>query len=530
MMCLSAPFSLELLAAHRRRVWSRFPDADGMLIYFGDPGGCWHPECLPHGRKNLELLRDFYEPLAQEVNPALKLRVTTWGLSLEDTAYLVDHLDDFPQRVVGLQIPPTAMRPGAYLTFEPERAAIIKQASEKLPVVLQQFHEGVGFQDAWVDGWEHPMPRQMTTNFRGVWQPGSALAGNYGSPFELSHQLVDLRIGMEWAWFPEEDASALLRQFGDEQFGPGVGPDFARAMQLMEDYWATEARRFHFDTNKLTDQQLAQVKKSLGIAQKARASLLAAGPKVTRLPLYYKGFVDLATLMELGARVNLRREEALRLSDARQFEQAVVAAEAALAASRQVLQVATASERYSWLVGHPWWRDNWAIGKRPQAMEALVEQVRHPVSWVEVPLDAPELTAEGWEPVGEGTVEFTRTGPKGAPAAVLMVEASDTWALIELRQLLNPPSGEVWRVELDARVLSGTAMVYADWFGASTITDGVNVDIGFYPDKKWHTYRLDVPVPPNPEGAPLALRLVAYGAPHQVALSNARVFRPDARP
>ncbi|MHB1456358.1 MAG: alpha-glucuronidase family glycosyl hydrolase, partial [Armatimonadota bacterium] len=139
LLCLANPISRDLIKRNREYLYRYFTDADGLVIYFGDPGGCYHKECLPHGEKIIKYMNEIYVPLFKETNPEMKVIVTLWGIGLEDTEYVVKHLSELPKNVIAIQIPPTNMRAGDYLTFEPRRGDLIREAGISLPVIIQQF-------------------------------------------------------------------------------------------------------------------------------------------------------------------------------------------------------------------------------------------------------------------------------------------------------------------------------------------------------------------------------------------------------
>ncbi|MHB1001697.1 MAG: hypothetical protein ACYC27_20860 [Armatimonadota bacterium] len=377
LMCLENPVSKDLLRKNREIVYKSVKNIDGLVVYFGDPGGCYHKECLPHGEKIVQYMNEIYTPMIKELQPDLKIILTLWGIDYEDSEYVVNHINDLPKNVIAMQIPPTSMVAGTYLTFEPRRGELIKKAAKSIPVIIQQFYEGVGFRNGWVDIWEHPMMNEMKENFDGSYEPNSGIIGVYGSPFSINDQLVDLRVGMEWGWTPGKDSAAIIKELGDEQFGTGVGESFASAMMLMNDFWSKEVKRFHFFSEKLTDDEFAEAKRSMEKAQVIQSLLLGAEKKVKRNKLYYKTFTDLAELQVSTAKVNVEVEEALRFAVAGDNAGAVKSANSALMNSERAVEAVKSSERYSYLINHAWWQW-WSISKRPDIIRNMINNFTAP--------------------------------------------------------------------------------------------------------------------------------------------------------
>lgn len=371
LLCLENPVARDLLKRNREYLYDELREADGFVIYFGDPGGCYHEKCLPHGEKIVQYLNEIYVPIFQAVNPEIDIIVTLWGIGLEDTEYVVKHIEDLPKNVIALQIPPTSMVAGSYLTFEKRRGELIREAGEKIPVIIQQFYEGVGFKNGWVDLWEHPMPREMNTNFRGSWMPDSGIIGNYGSPFDISNQLINLRIGMEWGWNPGREASDIIKEFADEQFGIGTGEYFTKAIFAMNDYWSREVRRFHFDQQTLSKEEVAETTKSLNDALTISEQLDRAERYVTKNRLYFKSFTDLASLQMANIKYTINMDNAVKLSEEGASEGSMSAAKIALDESEKAIRIVKQSERYEWLMSHPWW-NWWDIAKRPEKTKQFI--------------------------------------------------------------------------------------------------------------------------------------------------------------
>jgi len=527
LLCLEHPVSRDLLRRNREVLYRAFPNADGIVVYFGDPGGCWHPTCRPHGVKVVEYLNEIYVPLIHATRPGLPLILTLWGIGLEDTEYVVNHLAELPENVIALQIPPTNMRPGEYLTFEPRRGELIKQAALQRPVIIQQFYEGVGFRDGWVYFWEHPMPRAMWENFAGSYVPGRKIVGTYGSPFELRFQLVDLRLGMEWGWDPQRKPEEILREYGDEQFGLGVGDRFARAMVDLEDYWFQEARRFHFETGGLSDHALSEVKASLRKASRARRHLRAAQRQVTRNREDYQGFVDLAEVLAATAQYHLFAEEARRLSWDGKEEAALRAAEKARQKSERAVALVTSSSRYAWLTTHPFWTTWWQLGQRPARMKELVAELQAPPRWEELPLEDPSFEQQSWEQTGQGQLTYAGEAHSGQLAAHLTAGPDPAWCEVHPPRLLQVQPQRKYRVEFWARPVRGAPRLYVDWCKAEA--DGENNEVTFEPDEAWHRYRLEVRTPEFPPGESLFLRFVAYANDQELLLDDVQVWGPVPR-
>lgn len=515
LLCLSNPVSRDILVRSREILYKGLPNVDAILIYAGDPGGCCEAQCLPHGKKIIEYLNELYVPLMKRVAPKSRIVLTTWGVGYDDTEYIVKHIKELPSNVVALQLPPTSMVSGTFLTFEPKRGELIKEAAKTLPVIIQQFHEGVGFRNGWVDGWEHPMPHEMEQNFRGSYIPNSGVKGAYGSSFEIGHQLVDMRLGMEWAWTPNRSGMDILTELGNEQFGVGVGPAFARAMYAMDDYWYKECRRFAYDSGGLNESDLADVKQSLAKAQSGLKDLMAAEPFVQRNRLYYKGFVELAEMQAATSRLLLARGKAADVAQSGDTQGAIASAEGALIDSRRVVDLAELSERYAWLTTHPWWSD-WAIGKRPQRIAGLIEELRSPVVWEPLSIPDPSFEAKSWESGGAGAFAYSTDAHTGSVSAKLTASTGEKWVVLSPSTTFAVKPNERYRVQFWAKVLSGEPQLYLDWSGSGTAAgesvDGENVDISVRSDSKWHKYTADVTVPNMKSAANLQLRFVAYGS------------------
>lgn len=523
LLCLEHPVSRDLLRRNREILYRAFPNADGVVIYFGDPGGCWHPQCRPHGVKIVEYLNQIYVPLIRSTRPGLPIILSLWGIGLEDTEYVVNHLTELPENVIALQIPPTSMRPGRYLTFEPRRGELIRQAAFQRPVILQQFYEGVGFRDGWVDFWEHPMPRAMWENFRKSYLPGRKIVGAYGSSFELAHQLVNLRLSMEWAWNPRRPPQAILREYGDEQFGRGVGEDFAVAMFCLEDYWFREVRRFHFDPGGFSEHTLAAVRASMGDALSALMALNAAQERVKRRREEFQGFVELAKVMMMVAHYHVLSEQARRLAWEGRNREALETAEKALRHSERALDLIRKSARYSWLLKHPFWQ-NWDLAKRPEKMRELVAELREPPRWEVLPLEDPSFERKGWEQTGQGKLTYSEQAHRGRLAAHLAAGPDPAWCEIHPAQPLAVQPNRKYRVEFWARAVRGTPKMYVDWCRADA--DGENMEVGFEPDRAWHRYRLEVRTPDFQGEGGLLLRFVAYANDQELLLDDVKVWGP----
>lgn len=523
LLCLENPVSRDLLRRNREILYRAFPKADGVVIYFGDPGGCWHPQCRPHGVKIVEYLNEIYKPLIQSVRPGLPIILSLWGIGLEDTEYVVNHLAELPENVIALQIPPTSMQPGRYLTFEPRRGELIRQAALQRPVIIQQFYEGVGFRNGWIDFWEHPMPRAMWENFRGSYVPGRKIVGTYGSPFELAHQLVNLRLSMEWAWNPRRKPQEILREYGDEQFGQGIGEYFAPAMFCLEGYWFREVRRFHFEAGGFSDHALSEVRTSLNDARSALKGLNVARLQVRRHRKEFRGLVELAELMMATAHYHLFSEQARRLSWEGKDREALHSAEKALRHSERALDIVKDSARYSWLMKHPFWQ-NWDLGKRPEKMREWVAELREPPRWEAMPLEDPSFERKSWEQTGQGRLTYSEKALRGQVAAHLTAGPDPAWCEIHPAQPFPVRPQQKYRVEFWARALRGTPKMYLDWCQADA--DGENVEVGFEPDRAWHHYRLEVRTPDFPPGEGLLLRFVAYAHEQELLLDEVKIWGP----
>ena len=415
------------------------------------------------------------------------------------------------------------MSPGHYLTFEPRRGDLIRQAAAARPVIVQQFYEGVGFRDGWVNFWEHPMPREMWRSFSETYRPDAGIAGVYGSPFELRFQFVDLRLSMEWGWTPTRDPRDILREYGNEQFGPGVGRDFAEAMFGMEEYWNRETRRFHFDDGNLTDAALVDVTRSLATARRVAAALARSRPLVLRNAEDYRGFVDLATVMGAAAEYWTAAARADRLSWEGATKPATRAARDALLAAERAVDVTRNSTRYAWLLNHPFWED-WDLGDRPARLRRLIRDLEQAAGWVAVAIGDAGAEEHEWGQSGEGSMAYVEQAHTGRSAVRVSATPGNGWCVVHPPQPISVPPNQVWRLEFWARAERGKPRLYVDWYADSA--DGENCEVGLEDDGQWHRCRLDVRTPDMPAPGKLTLRFVAYGSDQQLLLDDVKAWRP----
>jgi hypothetical protein len=515
--CLSNPVSRDILKRSREIVYKSVHNIDGLVIYFGDPGGCYHPQCRPFGKKIIEYLNDIYTPLLKETNPHLKIVLTLWGIGLSDTEYVVNHIKELPSSVTAIQIPPTNMNRGDYLIFERRRGELIKQAAKRLPVIIQQFHEGVGFRGGQVSGWEHPMPREMWKNLTESYTAGSNIRGVYGSPFDISYQSVDLRLGMEWGWNPKRNPAEILREFGDEQFGAGVGEFFSQAMFGMDDYWYKEVVRFFSDAGGLSNRDFDDAKSSMKLAPEILSELMQAEPHVTRHKLYFKSFTDMAKLMVASSRSVVYTEEARRLSLSGNTAEALTAADEALQCSERFIDLTQTSERYAWLITHPWWQ-SWDIGKRPMRIREMIRDLKNPGTWNPVEIRDPSFELQSWQESGAGKLIYSSDAHIGAVSAELVVDSPDSWCEINPSAPMKVQPNHRYRVEFWAKPLKGTPKLYLDFAGP--VSDGDNSEVPFEPGIAWQKYRVEVRTPDFKPTEQLNLRFVAYGMKQDILIDD----------
>lgn len=520
MLCLSSPKALDVLRDHTRRLWKETPAIDGLVVYFADPGGCWCDRCRPWGKTIVRHMNEFYAPMIKETDPKLKVILSLWGASFEDVKYVVDHIKELPACVTALQIPATSMLPGKFQTFEPRRAELIRRASRTLPVILQQFYDGVGYKDSWVDFYEHPMPGAMRQSFDACSVAPGKLTGVYGSVFSLSDQLIDCRLGMEWGWQPNRSAREILREYGDEQFGRGVGAGFAEAMLAMESYWSHEARRFYFDTANLTDADLRTLGQSLASAHKAERSLLSVERLVVRNKIYFKSFSELAEIMASISQYHISRADAMRLASGGDIKSASRATQDALRSSERTLDLAGSSDRYSWLMNHPWWR-NWAIGKRPSRMRDLAAEMESPERWQAVSIGDPSFEQKIWGEGGESKLAYSGDAHTGSTSAELTTGPGHTWMLMQIPQPIAAVPNARYRVKFWAKVVSGNPCIYLDCAGDGF--DGENIDVALSTDGEWHEYAIDVPAGEVKDGQRMSLRFVVSNAEQRVLIDDVNI-------
>jgi hypothetical protein len=311
-----------------------------------------------------------------------------------------------------------------------------------------------------------------------------------------------------------------MREFGNEQFGRGVGPSFSKAMFAMDDYWFSEVRRFDFDSGNLPDAELRTVRSSLARASAALAELQGAERLVTRNRLYYRGFTELAEVMVLTSRASIAREEADRLVEKGQREAALPRAEQALADSKRVVEIISSSNRYGILVKYAWW-NWWTIGRRPERMAELVADIKSSSRWKRVSLADPGFELKSWTASGAGRLSYSSDAHSGTVAARVAVPSEWTWVTLQPKEPIKVKPGNSYRVEFWARAVAGNPRLYLDWFGSQ---DGENCEVAFNHDRKWHRYSLDVPIPAIKDSEDMALRFVFYALKHEALVDDVKVW------
>ncbi|MHB1459397.1 MAG: hypothetical protein ACYC0V_21000, partial [Armatimonadota bacterium] len=418
MLCLSNPIAEDIIKRQLKVKCRTTKNLDGFIAYFADPGGCWCKDCRPWGKTIIRHMNDVYAPVIKEANPKLKVILSLWGVEIHDVEYIVKHINELPSCVSAIQIPPTSMVPNKYMTYEPRIAPLIKKASKRLPVILQQFYDGVGFKDAWVDIWEHPMPLTMQANLKNCDNPHGTVKGVYGSVFRLGDQLVDFRTMMNWSWEPNKDPRISITEFTDEMFGYGTGKLFADAMFAMEQYWSNEARRFHYQTSELSDSNLKVIQSSLKEAISAEKNLRMIEKDVKRNKLYFKGFLELAELLRVTAEANISSDKAWKSYEANDKTAALNSIQTAIIRSERAIDIISNSDRYAWLTNHPWWKV-WSIAQRPSVHRNAEQLMTGSQKWGSITITDPSFEERSWSPGGSGSLEYSSDAKSGDTSAIL---------------------------------------------------------------------------------------------------------------
>ncbi|MHB0999154.1 MAG: alpha-glucuronidase family glycosyl hydrolase [Armatimonadota bacterium] len=526
MLCASNPKSVEILKKQLVITCSTLKNIDGFVPYFADPGGCWCKDCRPWGKTIIRFMNEVYAPVIKSTNPKLKVILSLWGVDIDDVRYVAEHVDELPDCVTAMQIPPTSMVSGKYMTFENRVVPLIKRVSKKMPVILQQFYDGVGYRDAWVDIWEHPMPVAIKTHLQNTDQPHGTVKGIYGSAFRLSDQLVDLRLNMSWAWDPNRSVSDILTEYGNEHFGSGTGKMFENAMSAMENYWNLEPRRFHYDVADISEYDMKMMQKSLDQAKIAENNLRKAEPLVTKNKLYYRGFVELAELMNITVIENMLVTRAWRMSESGDQAGAKKALSDALSLSERVVDIMSSSDRYAWLTQHSWWKV-WSISSRPESIRRMLAAFDTKVTWKELMIDDPSFENQSWKKSGDGKFAYDEDSYSGKYSARLISGPNQEYiALHQVKPLQILPNIK-YKVTFWAKVSRGNPVMYLDWAspeGSDDNIEGLNSYVKFKPEAGWQMYTVYVPAPgvtPNPERV---LRFIAHDGSHEVLIDDVRIY------
>lgn len=513
MLCLSNPIGEDIIKRQLKVKCQTTKNLDGFIAYFADPGGCWCKDCRPWGKTIIRHMNDVYAPVIRETNPKLKIILSLWGVEIHDVEYIVNHINELPACVTAIQIPPTSMVSGKYMTYEPRIAPLIKKASKKLPVILQQFYDGVGFKDAWVDIWEHPMPLTMQANLKNCDNPHGTVKGLYGSVFRLGDQLVDFRTMMNWTWTTKIDPHISIADFANEMFGYGTGKPFADAMFSMEQYWLNEARRFHYQTSELSDSDLKVIQSSLKEAISAEKNLRTIENDVKRNKLYFKGFLELAELVRVTAEANISSDKAWKSFEANDKTAALDSIQTAITRSERAVNIISNSDRYAWLMNHPWWK-MWSIAQRPSVYRNAEKLFTGSQKWGSININDSSFEEKSWSHGRAGSLEYSSDAKSGNTSAILTVAPDQDYVVISNPDSVNLLPNTRYKVSFDAKVISGKPSMYLDWSSNDSSAnryDGPNSDVSLSSEPGWKHYTVSVNTPDMPLPDLLVLRFVAVG-------------------
>jgi len=516
MLCPSDSGNWELAQRRARCLFGHVPKADGIVIYFGDPGGCPCDKCQPWGKTIIRLCREFYAPILAEVAPKWKMTATLWCVPRPDTAYVIDHLSELPAVVAGLQIPPTAPEP-PYLLYDAPTIGELRRAAPRREVVMQQFLDGVGFRHGWVNLVEHPMPAMMERSLRASWRDRN-LAGVYSSAFDNYYQRVGTRLIGEWGMDPSRPAREILEELGDEWFGPGMGRDFAHAMAAMERYFDVAYNQFFSDgpTEDGADARLP--------ATEAAAAMGHVAEHAMRNPERLATFTALGEAMVLTSRQARARAAAAKLEAAGSSGQAIELLEGARADAERIAQLLSTGP-YAYLPGSVFWREQWTIGKRAEDIGQQIAQIQAPGAWEPVTLPDGDFREHSWaigSESGDERIEWVEDPQRGMLARFDNSAGAGTWSAIA-----SPPitlnASVPFRIAFEVSRTGEGGVFWAQWItaGGDEITPHMFIDVPA--DGQWHSATLTGLTPPTGPGQQIRLRFVLVSPAKEALLANVAV-------
>ena len=520
MLC---PSSADNIALARRRaayVYRQLPEADGLVVYFNDPGGCECPSCQPWGRTIVRLCREFYAPLLTETAPQYRITVTLWGTPKEAVAYVVDHLDELPRMVDCLQIPPTAPEP-PYLICDESMVEKLHAAARKRKVVMQQFFDGVGFRYGHVNLVEHPMPTMIERNLRACLREPQ-LAGVYGSSFHYRFQRINTRLIAEWGINPARPAQDILTELGAEWFGPAAGNDFAAAAAAMERYWDRGYDQF------FRDQPTEDGLSALPDAQQARAAMRRVSAVAVRNRERLEEFLTLAKAMVLTASQAEKRSCGLALADADDRTGAVSLLRKARQDADEIIRLLSTGV-YERLPKHPWWRSLWMIGSRPGRIDTELAQVRTPHPWRKVVLSDGDFRTRAWITSSTGRIEYVDDAEHGTVLRLDNADAQGTWSAVA-SPVTRLAAGVPFRVTFRAKRSDHAGPVHVEWLGADgrELTERLSVSVPV--DGKWHPVTYRGVIPKQVPAGGIRLRFVLAWPALEAFVGDIEVYQKPSQP
>ena len=519
MLCPSEPANVALSRRRAEYLYRQLSEADGIVVYFGDPGGCPCAKCNPWGQTILRLCRDLYAPLLAEVAPRWQMTVTLWGVPRTAVAWVADHLDDFPRVVSAWQIPPNA--PSApYLVYDVPMVQTLVQVAAKRQVIMQQFLDGVGYRYGWVNFIEHPMPAMMERSLRAS-RAGGHLAGVYASAFDCYTQRVGTRLIGEWGLNPERPARDILAELGAEWFGPACGPDFAAAMAAMERYWDIAYDQFFADGP--TEGHAA----SGPIAQAVRRALGRVSRHTVRNRERLATFVALGEAMALTSRQASARAEAARLSEAEGAQAAKLLRTARRDSERIVKLLSTGPYAYLPQVGY--WGSSWVIGKRPAVIARELALPEAPGEWEPVVIPDGDFRQHSWNVASVGRVEWAQDATHGGCARLDNSQAEGTWSAIASPPITVKPDAP-FRLDFDVRRRGDGGILWAQWLGADGTELSTRMMIEAPGDGRWHPALLRGITPASVHGDKLMLRFVLVWPAKEATLADLKLWQKAPLP
>lgn len=526
LLCPSRPENQELIRRNRTMLYREFPKADGIVVYFNDPGGCLCPACTDWGATILRVCHSFYEPLLAELAPQYKLRLSLWGTARDASRKVANGLASASRVIADVQFSPTSPAP-PYLMTDPIMIESLAKASQYRPIILQQFYDGVGYKNGWVNMIEHPMPRLMEQNLRQSMAKGK-LTGTYGSAFEFNDQQIDARLSGEWGWNPQRSAEEILIEMGDERFGLGAGIPYAKAVQAFENYWDLACIQFFSDGEAEDSAGAARA------AQQAVDALQQAAPHVRRDHAFFDGLSALARAMHLTTRQIAQRARAAELIAQHQPAPALAQLRAAQTDADEITRLLSTGY-FAYMPKLGWWGQDWVIGRRRAIIEAEIA-LADPQRWRPAPAPSGDFVRGHWEGASPGTgkVSFTMT-PAGAQA-----ELDNTAPAVEWTGAVSSPAPlpaqATLRVDCEVRWLAAkgnTNALLAQWVEDGGFGEGTRSYLKAPADGPWHPVSVSCITPSVKAAASMRLRFLLIGAgPHvqvrHVVISTAKPAEPAA--